>query len=105
MLDDILQALVQGYLGSRTPSERWRKLARLFFGLLGAGLSFAGAVVIVGRERTASLPLRFSFLLLFIGFGSIWLFNVALARKWRWPAVLLFVSLPLIFFVRIVLGP
>lgn len=104
MLDDILEALVQGYVGSRTPSRRWQALARVFFGLLGAGLCLAGAAVIMGR-RDGSLPLRFSFVLLFAGFGSIWLFNVALLRKWRWPLALLVVGLVLIFVTRLVFGP
>ena len=43
--------------------------------------------------------------LLLLSFGTFWLLNVGLARKWRWPGVLTVASLVALIAARLVLGP
>jgi len=106
MLGDILEGLFEGYIRSRgTPSRRWRILARLFFGALGAGLAAVGAIVIAGRADKGTLPFRLSTILMFVAMASFFLFNVMLARKWPWPAILFVLGFVLMFATRIAFGP
>ena len=105
MLGDLIAGLVEGYVASRIrPSWRWQLAARLFFGALGTGLSAAGAIVIAGRMDTANTPLRLSAILLFASMGAFCLFNIMLARRWRWPGLLFVVCFALVFMTRILFG-
>ena len=107
MIDEALvQIFGEAVFGRLGTSARSRLLARLFFGLLGAALGVVGAFVIA--ERTASSPslaLRVSIVALFVFLSAFSLFNVAFARSWRWPGVLLVASLLATFVARIAFGP
>jgi len=46
-------------------------------------------------------PTRACMVLVFIGLGCFSLFNVALARRWRWPGVLFVASFVALFAARI----
>ena len=107
MIDEALvQIFGEALFGRLGASARSRLLARLFFGLLGAALGIVGAFVIA--ERTASSPnlvLRVSIVALFAFLSAFSLFNIALARRWRWPGILFLVSLAATFVARIAIGP
>ncbi len=78
---------------------------RFFFGLLGAGLGVAGAVYFTLRtDYTGNLAMRLSLIALFGFLASFWLFNVALGRTWRWPAICLGLSFVAVFASRIFWG-
>jgi hypothetical protein len=107
VIDDILAGIfgevVFGRLGR---SKRAQLVARLAFGLLGAGLAAVGA----WHFALAPLPgagaaMRASAVALFLFLGCFSLFNVALARGWRWPGRLFLVSLAALFVARIAFGP
>ena len=100
---DLLAGLVEGYRGSRTPSGRWQIAARLFFGAAGCMLAAIGTIVFLQRTEP-TFPLRATFVMLFVSIGAFFLFNVLLARTWRWPALLFAGSFVAMFVVRIVWG-
>jgi hypothetical protein len=102
----LVQIFGQALFGRLGSSARSRLLARLLFGTLGASLGIVGAFVIA--ERTASSPnlaLRASIVGLFGFLSAFCLFNVALARTWRWPGALFVASLVATFVARIAFGP
>ena len=102
----LVEILGQATLGRIGHSRRAQVLLRLFFGLLGAVLSAGGAVYFLFRRDIAiSVPFRAATVAMFGFFGCFWLFNVALARTWRWPAVMFAVSFVMLFVTRIVYGP
>ena len=110
MIDDIvndaLGRLFGEAIGRRLPaSRRAQLLVRIFFGLLGAGLAVAGlARFAVDPRLAANGPLRLSMLAMFASLGSFFLCNVALGRRWRWPAVIFVVSYVSLFVTRIAFG-
>jgi hypothetical protein len=106
MMDDLLAHLFgEAVFGKMGHSRRAQLLFRIFFGLLGAGLGVAGAVHFGLRaDFTGNGPMRLSIIALFAFLASFSLFNVALGRKWRWPAVLFVVSLVSVFATRIIFG-
>ena len=71
---------------------------------LGAALSVVG-IVVMARRPTTNAAMHFSMLAMFASFGSFWLFNVGMARRWVWPAIGFVVSFVLMFVTRIALGP
>ena len=90
-----------------TPRSRWlRGALRALFGLLGGGLGLAGAwQMLAPGSPFAGLPLQLAGALPFAALAA-WSFgNVLLARRWRWPGLLLLASLPLLLLVRLVAGP
>ncbi len=107
MIDDILAGLFgEVVLGRLTRSRRFRLIARLFFGLLGAGLGVAGAVHFGLRSGlTTNLAMRVSFVALLLSLALFWFFNVALLRRWRWPGILFIASFVCLFVARLLFGP
>lgn len=107
MIDDLLAGLFgELVVGRLTASRRFRLVARLFFGLLGAGLGIAGAAHLGLRPGlTSNLALRVSFVVLLASLGFFWLFNVALLRRWRWPGALFVASFVCLFLARFLFGP
>lgn len=107
MLDDILIGIFgEAVLGPLTRSRRFRLIARIFFGSLGAALGVAGAVHFWLRPgHTGNVVTRASLVALLLSLASFWLFNVGLLRRWRWPAVLFVASFVCLFLSRVLLGP
>jgi hypothetical protein len=106
MLDDLLGELFGEFaIGRGTNSRRAQLLARMFFGMLGAGLGVAGAVHFARRpELTGNAPMWISMIALFGFLSAFSLFNVGLGRAWRWPGVLFLVSVAALFVTRILFG-
>jgi len=105
MLDDLLELLFDDVDLGHVPSRRAQLLARLFLGLLGAGLGTTGAVYIAGRPLAPGNPaMHASMVLLFVAMASLFLCNVALARRWRWPWILFAASFVAMFVARIAFG-
>lgn len=86
------------------PTPRSQAVARIVFGALGTGLSAAGAVHLWVAGSIPGLPLRVAASGFMLGLASLWLFNVMLAKPWRWPLWCVGLGLPLVFVVRIVFG-
>ena len=86
------------------PSAGGARWARLIFGLLGTVLGLIG-VGKVGFFFDAGLPMRLAAALLMGAVAAFFLFNVLLARTWRWPGRLCLIALPLLFVVRLGFGP
>jgi hypothetical protein len=103
MIGDLFAGLLEGYVATRTPSRRWQIATRLFFGAVGCVLALVGTVVFL-RRIEGTLPLRATFVLLFMSLGSFFLFNVLLFRTWKWPALLFVASFVAMFVVRLVWG-
>ena len=107
MIDDILAGLFGEILAGRLgTSRRAQLLARVFFGLLGSGLGVVGAIHIsqrFGSEPNAAMVA--SMVAVFLFLACFCLFNVALGRSWRWPAVLFVASFVSMFGTRILFGP
>jgi hypothetical protein len=102
-LSEIFGEAVFGRLGH---SRRAQLLARMFFGLLGAGLGIAGAVHFARRpDLTSNIPMWISMMAMFVFLASFSLFNVGLGRAWRWPGKLFLVSFVALFVTRILFGP
>ena len=105
MIDDILIGLMGEAVRSRlSGGPRAQLLARLFFGLLGAGLGLAGAVYMLQNPRTKNVAMATSMVTVFAGLSCFCLFNVALARPWRWPGWLFIVSFIAMFASRLMFG-
>lgn len=98
-LDDLLDGLGPDLIRSK----RARGLARALFGLLGVGLSCAGAWNTLGYH--ASFHFRLVAVGLFVFVGAFFLVNVTLARRASWPWKGFVAAFVLLFVVRIVLGP
>lgn len=107
MIDDILAGLFGEVVLGRLPrSRRLALLARLFFGILGAGLGIAGAVhFAIGSNPAGNLPMRAGMAALMVSLACFWFFNVALLRRWRWPGLLFAGSFVGLFLARILFGP
>lgn len=107
MIDDILAGIFgEVVLGRLGRSRSAQLLARLFFGFLGAGLLAVGAVHFALRDDlTGNTAMQGSMVAVFVFLACFSLFNVALARTWRWPGRLFVVSLVTLFVARILLGP
>jgi hypothetical protein len=106
VIDDILASVFGGMLGERLGrSRRSQQLLRLFFGLLGAAMGATGAVYIGLGRAGGGLHLRACAVALFVFLAAFCLFNVALARAWRWPGRMFVLSFVALFVVRILFGP
>jgi hypothetical protein len=107
MIDEMLAEIFgEVAFGSLSKSRRAQLIARVFFGLLGTGLSVAGAVhFMLNNDEGRNAALRMNMVLMFVFLGCFCLFNIALARPWRWPGVLFVVSFVGLFVVRIVFSP
>jgi uncharacterized membrane protein len=106
MIDDILAGVFgEVLLGRLSASRRAQLLARLFFGLLGAGLGVIGAVYFFQRLASEHAAMAASMVAVFVFLACFFLFNVALGRTWRWPGVLFAISFVSLFAARILFGP
>ena len=107
MLDELLGDLFGQAIGGRlSKSRRAQLIFRVFFGLLGAGLGIAGAVHFARlADLTRNTAMHVSMVAVFVFLASFSLFNVALGRTWRWPAMFFVVSFVALFVTRIVFGP
>lgn len=107
MIDDLLELIFEDVaIDAFGKSKRVQLLFRLFFGLIGAGLGAAGAIYFGGKaDLTANAPMRWSMIGLFVFLACFSLFNVALARPWRWPGKLFLLSLAALFVTRFAFGP
>jgi hypothetical protein len=106
VIDDILASVFGGMLGERLGrSRRAQLLVRLFFGLLGAALGAVGAAYIGMGSAGGGVHLRACAVALFGFLAAFSLFNVALARTWRWPGRLFVLSFVVLFVVRVLFGP
>ena len=104
MIDEMLVHIFgEALFGRIGHSKRAQLLARLGFGLIGAGLAIVGAVHFARLDAAMDAAMRACMVLVFIGLGSFSLFNVALARRWRWPGVLFVASFIALFAARILL--
>ena len=105
-MDELLaQIFGDAVLGRLPASRRTQLLFRLFFGVLGGVLGAVGAVYIAQKPGlTSNGALRFSMVALLASVGCFWLFNVALARRWWWPAAMTAGSLAMVFVTRILFG-
>ena len=102
MIDEILVQIFGAAVFRRIGhSKRAQLIARLGFGLHGAGLAIVGAVHFARLDTAMHAPTRACMVLVFIGLGCFSLFNVALARRWRWPGVLFIASFVALFAARI----
>jgi len=106
MIDEMLGHLFgEAVFGRLNHSRRAQLLFRLFFGLLGATLGVIGAVHFALRTGfTANGALRVSIVLVFVFLAGFSLCNIALGRKWRWPAVFFVLSFLAMFATRILFG-
>ena len=95
--------LLDGFGPDLLRSKRAKGVMRVLFGLLGVGLSCAGAWHMLGHE--ASLHLRVVAASLFVFMGAFFLANVTLARQASWPWKGFVAAFVLLFAVRILLGP
>jgi hypothetical protein len=106
MLDDLLGHVVSEAAFGLGRSRRAQLLLRLFFGLLGAGLGAAGAAYFASHPpRQASGPMLSSIVALFVSLACFSLFNIGLARPWKWPGICFVVSFVSLFVTRILFGP
>jgi predicted acyltransferase len=106
VIGDILAGIFgEVVFGRLSRSRRFQLLARLFFGFLMAGLGLSGAIWLAYEEDTGNIIVHASGVALFVFVACFGLFNVALARRWRWPGMCVVLSLIAMFASRIVLGP
>ena len=106
MLDDVLAGLLgEAVFGRLRHTRRAELIARVFFGLLGTALGLVGALYLPRTVETRNPFFLGSMIALFLFLSCFCLFNVALARPWRWPGLAFICSLVLIFVTRIAWGP
>ena len=107
MIDEILiEVFGEAVLGRLNRSRRFQLIARMFFGFLGAVLGLVGAFYIALKPGiTQNLALHAVMILVFLFLTCFALFNIALARQWRWPGRLFVVSFIGLFVTRILFGP
>jgi len=106
MFDDLLGELFgELALGRGRASRRAQLAARLFFGLLGAGLCGFGAVHLARQRLPAGLGEFHALSVLFLAaIGLFALCVVALGRPWRWPGRLVVWSFVAMILARLVLS-
>lgn len=107
MLDDLLGELLgEAAFGRLARTRQAQLIARLVFGAIGAVLGVAGAIYMAVRpDATSNTAMLASTVALFVFMSCFWLFNVGMARKWRWPAALFVVSFVALFVTRVLFGP
>lgn len=89
MISEILFELFgEAAFGRLSRSRKAQVVCRVFFGLLGMGLSLAAAYHFIARAPAPSLRLMHaSIVSLFLFIAAMSLFNIACRRPWRWPTV------------------
>lgn len=103
MLEEILEGLLEGWISSRGTSKRLGLVFRVFFGLLGLGLSVAGIYHMMRYDAGLHFRLAAAASLFFLACFCV--FNVTLLSKWRWPGRFFVLSFVVLFMVRILFGP
>ena len=105
MIDDLVGHLLgEAAFGRLSRTRQAQLIARLFFGLIGAALGVAGALYMLRSPQTTNVSFLLSTVALFVSMAAFWLFNVALGRRWKWPAVTFGLSFVLMFVTRIAFG-
>ncbi len=106
MLDDLLgQVLGEAAFGRLGHSRRAQLMFRLFFGVLGAALGLIGAIYMWRRPTvTTNVAMHASMIAVFLSLSCFSLFNVGMARSWRWPGICFVVSFVSMFVARIAFG-
>ncbi|HUO87463.1 MAG TPA: hypothetical protein VM617_08720 [Thermoanaerobaculia bacterium] len=107
MLDDILGELVgEAAFGRLGRSRRAQLVFRLLFGLLGAFLGLGGAIHFLRQPPdTTNVAMHLSMVALFVSLACFSLFNVGMARRWKWPGLCFVASFVALFATRILFGP
>ena len=106
MLDDVLAGFFgEALFGRLRQTPRSTLIVRLFFGLIGTGLGLAGAFYLPASVSSSNGALVAAMRALFVSLAGFFLFNVMLARPWRWPGLSFLCCLVLVFVIRIVFGP
>jgi hypothetical protein len=107
MLGEILAEIVgEAAFGRLSRSRRTQLVIRFAFGALGTVLGIVGAVHWSRRPTPiTNYVMHTSVVALFAFLAAFFLFNVALHRSWRWPAIGLALSFITLFASRVLLGP
>lgn len=106
MLDELLgQVLGEAAFGRLGYSRRAQLIFRLFFGVLGAALGLIGAIYTWRRPTvTTNIAMHASMIAVFLSLACFSLFNVGMARQWRWPGICFVVSFVVMFVARMAFG-
>jgi hypothetical protein len=97
-LDDLLGSIFDDADLGTIRSRRAQLIARMAFGLTGAALCLAGAWIFLTRDGLGgSAVMQGAMAVVFVGLAACCLFNVMLARPWKWPWLLALASLVLLF--------
>ena len=106
MFDDLLGELVgEAAFGRLGRSRRAQLLFRLFFGLLGAGLGLGGAIYFARTQPVGGNPAMWlSMIAVFLSLSCFSLFNIGMARPWKWPGLAFVGSFVALFVARILFG-
>lgn len=106
VLDDLLgHVLGEAAFGRLGRSRRAQLMVRLFFGLIGGALGLIGAIYMWRRTTvTTNVAMHASMVAMFLSLGCFSLFNIGMARPWRWPGICFVVSFVLMFVARIAFG-
>jgi len=106
MIDEFLGELFgEAVFGKLSRSRRAQLLFRMFFGLLGMFLGLAGALhFLVARRDPTNPAMKASIIALFWFLACFSLLNIALGRRWRWPAVCFVLSFAALFASRVLFG-
>ena len=106
MLDDMLGELLgEAAFGRLSRSRRAQLLFRLFFGLLGAGLGLIGVIHFVRTPpATSNTAMYMSMIAMFVSLSCFSLFNIGMARPWKWPGIWFVLSFVSLFVTRIAFG-
>jgi hypothetical protein len=106
MLDDLLGHMVgEVAFGRLGRSRRAQLLCRLFFGLLGAALGMTGAFYFLRNPPdTTNAAMVASMIAVFLSLSAFSLFNIGMARPWRWPGLCFVASFVSMILSRLVFG-
>ena len=107
MMDDLFADLFgDADLDELGKSRRAQRIVRWVVGLLGAGLLGYGTIRFALHAGPAdNLAMRTGMAALLASLACCFLFNVALARMWRWPAAFAVLSLVALVVSRLAWGP
>lgn len=106
MIDEILVGIFgEAVFGKLGESRRAQLIARVLIGLVGTGLGLAGAIIFWNKSGIDNTAMQACMIAVFVFLACFCLFNIALARKWRWPGVLFLVSFVALFVSRFLFGP
>ena len=104
MLDDLIQGVIEGWVASRDASPRTKWILRVAFGLLGAGLSLAGMIVMGQRWADANPGMLLGVLGMFGAIAWFCLGTIILGRSPKPAGWALGGSFALLFLSRAIFG-